>query len=214
MTDLRPPIEKAISEHDFSLIIFDPAYKLLGGRSENDAGEMANLMNEFEALAVQSGSAVGLAHHFSKGSQAGKFAIDRMSGSGVLARDPDAIITLTDHEEEDAYICETTLRAFPALPAFGLRWGFPQLRPCADVDVEGIKQPGRNKTFSEKQILELLPAKGLTFGDWLEKAKSEHGIGKTTFHKLLKVLQGNDLVFKQEGGIWMPFGQFTNVKVR
>jgi len=214
MTDLRPPIEKAISEHDFSLIIFDPAYKLLGGRSENDAGEMANLMNEFEALAVQSGSAVGLAHHFSKGSQAGKFAIDRMSGSGVLARDPDAIITLTDHEEEDAYICETTLRAFPALPAFGLRWDFPQLRPCADVDVEGIKQPGRNKAFSEKQILELLPSKGLTFGDWLEKAKNEHGIGKTSFYKLLKVLQENDLVFKQEGGIWMPFGRFTNVKVR
>ena len=46
MTDLRPPIEQAIEKHDFSLIIFDPAYKMLGDRSENDAGEMADLMNE------------------------------------------------------------------------------------------------------------------------------------------------------------------------
>ena len=209
MTDLRPPIEQAIEKHDFSMIIFDPAYKLLGNRSENDAGEMADLMNEFEALAVQSGSAICFAHHFSKGNQAGKFAIDRMSGSGVLARDPDAILIMSDHEEEDCYVCEPTLRAFPALPGFGLRWDFPQLRPCADVDVEGIKQPGRNKSFSDKQILELLPSSGLTFGDWLDKAKNEYGIGKTSFYKLLKSLQDNDLVFKQDGGLWMPFGQFT-----
>jgi hypothetical protein len=209
MTNLRPPIEQAIEKHDFSMIIFDPAYKLLGNRSENDAGEMADLMNEFEALAVQSGSAICFAHHFSKGNQAGKFSIDRMSGSGVLARDPDAILIMSDHEEEDCYVCEPTLRAFPALPGFGLRWDFPQLRPCADVDVEGIKQPGRNKAFSDKQILELLPSSGLTFGDWLEKAKNEYGIGKTSFYKLLKSLQDNDLVFKQDGGLWMPFGQFT-----
>jgi len=209
MTDLRPPIEQAIEKHDFSMIIFDPAYKLLGNRSENDAGEMADLMNEFEALAVQSGSAICFAHHFSKGNQAGKFSIDRMSGSGVLARDPDAILIMSDHEEEDCYVCEPTLRAFPALPGFGLRWDFPQLRPCADVDVEGIKQPGRNKAFSDKQILELLPSSGLTFGDWLDKAKNEYGIGKTSFYKLLKSLQDNDLVFKQDGGLWMPFGQFT-----
>jgi len=212
MTVLRPILERAIEQRDFSLLIFDPIYKLLGNRSENDASEMADLMNEFEALAVQSEAATIFAHHFSKGAQGSKFAIDRMSGSGVLARDPDAIAILSEHQEEDAYICETILRAFPALPPFGLRWDFPQLKPCADLDIEGIRQPGRNKAFSEKQLLDLLPSGGLTFGDWLEKAKDEHAIGKTTFYKLLKLLQDRDLVFKQEGGLWTPFGQFTNRK--
>jgi len=212
MTVLRPILERAIEQRDFSLLIFDPIYKLLGNRSENDASEMADLMNEFEALAVQSEAATIFAHHFSKGAQGSKFAIDRMSGSGVLARDPDAIAILSEHQEEDAYICETILRAFPALPPFGLRWDFPQLKPCADLDIEGIRQPGRNKAFSEKQLLDLLPSGGLKFGDWLEKAKDEHAIGKTTFYKLLKLLQDRDLVFKQEGGLWTPFGQFTNRK--
>ena len=212
MTVLRPILERAIEQRDFSLLIFDPIYKLLGRRSENDASEMADLMNEFEALAVQSEAATIFAHHFSKGAQGSKFAIDRMSGSGVLARDPDAIAILSEHQEEDAYICETILRAFPALPPFGLRWDFPQLKPCADLDIEGIRQPGRNKAFSEKQLLDLLPSGGLKFGDWLEKAKDEHAIGKTTFYKLLKLLQDRDLVFKQEGGLWTPFGQFTNRK--
>lgn len=210
MTVLRPVLAQAIESRDFSLLIFDPIYKLIGSRSENDAGDMADLMNEFEALAVDSGSALVFAHHFAKGAQGGKFAIDRMSGSGVLSRDPDAIMILSDHAEDNAYVCEPTLRCFPPIPAFGLRWDHPQLKPCDDLDVEGIRQPGRNKTYNEKQLLDLLPKDGLTFGDWLEKAKAEHGIGKTSFYRSLKKLQESDSVFKQDGGLWMPFGQFRS----
>jgi hypothetical protein len=208
MTVLRPILAQAIESRDFSLLIFDPIYKLIGSRSENDAGDMADLMNEFEALAVDSGSGMVFAHHFAKGAQGGKFAIDRMSGSGVLSRDPDAILILSDHEEDDCYVCEATLRCFPAIPPFALRWDFPQLKPCDDLDVEGIRQPGRKKTYNENQLLDLLPSDGLTFGDWLEKAKAEHGISKTSFFRSLKKLKDADTVFKQEGGIWMPFGQF------
>jgi hypothetical protein len=183
-------------------VIFDPVYKLLGSRSENDASEMANLMNEFEALAVESGSAVVFSHHFAKGAQAGKFAIDRMSGSGVLARDPDAVITLTDHQDEDTYICETTLRAFPALPPFGLRWEFPQLVPCADVDVDGIRQPGRKKKCNEKQLFDLLPRDGLKANDWMDLAKEEFGVSRSLFYELVKKLGDGDMVFKHKDGSW------------
>jgi len=37
---------------------------------------------------VKTGAAVGFGAHYSKGNQAGKEAIDRVSGSGVFARDP------------------------------------------------------------------------------------------------------------------------------
>jgi hypothetical protein len=204
MTVLRPILERAIEQRDFSLLIFDPIYKLLGNRSENDASEMADLMNEFEALAVQSTAATIFAHHFSKGAQGSKFAIDRMSGSGVLARDPDAIAILSEHQEEDAYICETILRAFPALPPFGLRWDFPQLKPCADLDVEGIRQPGRKKKCSDKQIFDLLHRDGLTSNEWQDRAKEEYDVGRSLFYQVMQRLEKTDMVFKHQEGVWMP----------
>ena len=53
--------------------------------------------------------------------QAGKEAIDRIGGSGVFARDPD-VITMTPHEEKDAYIIDLTLRALPQIQPFVVRW--------------------------------------------------------------------------------------------
>ena len=58
------------------------------------------------------GAAVAFGAHFAKGNAAGKEHLDRVSGSGVWARDPDAIITATRHEEDDAFAVEMTLRNF------------------------------------------------------------------------------------------------------
>ena len=138
----------------------------------------------------------------SPGAKSGKFAIDRMSGSGVMGRDPDAILTLTDLEEDNTYSCETTLRAFPSMPAFGLRWDFPQLKPCADVDVEGIREPGRKRKCDEKQLFDLLPRDGLKGSDWMDQAKEELGVGRTVFYELVKKLSEGNLVFKHEDGSW------------
>ena len=63
--------------------------------------------------------------HFSKGNQAGKESIDRVSGSGVFGRDPDSILSLTPHEERDCFTLEATLRIFPPIDPVVLRWAFP-----------------------------------------------------------------------------------------
>ncbi|MEI6656620.1 MAG: hypothetical protein WCP45_17795, partial [Verrucomicrobiota bacterium] len=97
-------------------------YKGLGSRNENDAGDIASLLNEVEQLAVKSGAAVVFGAHFSKGNQAGKDSIDRIGGSGVFARDPDVILTMTPHEDADAHVIDLTLRTLPPVPAFVVRW--------------------------------------------------------------------------------------------
>ena len=66
------------------LIILDPSYKLLHGRDENKAGDIAALLDEFEVLAVKTGAAVAFGAHYSKGNQAQKESIDRVGGSGVF----------------------------------------------------------------------------------------------------------------------------------
>ena len=103
ITLLRPGLEEQLTKHQFGLIIVDPAYKVLGDRDENANGEIASLMNEFEGLAQKTGAAIVVAHHFAKGDSTAKNAMDRMCGAGAWARDPDSIVVLTPHEEENCF---------------------------------------------------------------------------------------------------------------
>ena len=47
-----------------------------------------------------------VAGHFAKGNASAKGTIDRISGSGVFARDPDSLVVFTRHEEEGAFVVE------------------------------------------------------------------------------------------------------------
>ncbi len=127
-TDARvilPRIAKEIHKHGFTLVIIDPLYKILGDREENAAKDMADLMLAIERLAVVLNAAVFFGAHFSKGNQSLKEAMDRSGGSGVLARDPDTIITMTQHEEDEAYTVNMILRNFPPQEPFAIRREHP-----------------------------------------------------------------------------------------
>lgn len=145
---LIPKILARVKDQRYALIVLDPIYKGLGKRDENKAGDIASLCNEIEQLAVQSGAAVVFGAHYSKGNQAGKDAIDRIGGSGVFARDPDVILTMTPHEEKDAYVIDLTLRALPQLEAFVVRWGGALFArdPHADPSrMKALAKPGAKK---------------------------------------------------------------------
>ena len=77
----------------YAVIIIDPIYKVITG-DENDAASMAAFCNFFDRIAFGTGAAVAYCHHHSKGEQGAKKAQDRASGSGVFARDPDALIDM------------------------------------------------------------------------------------------------------------------------
>lgn len=140
---LIPKILARIKDSQYALIILDPIYKGLGKRDENKAGDIASLCNEIEQLAVQSGAAVVFGAHYSKGNQSGKDAIDRIGGSGVFARDPDVILTMTPHEERDAYVVDLTLRALPHVDPFVVRWQGVAFERDASADASRVRQPGK-----------------------------------------------------------------------
>jgi len=141
---LIPKILTRIKDGRYTLIILDPIYKGLGKRDENKAGDIASLCNEIELLAVQSGAAVVFGAHYSKGNQAGKEAIDRIGGSGVFARDPDVILTMTPHEERDAYVVDLTLRALPQVDPFVVRWQSVTFARDDSADASCIRKPGKS----------------------------------------------------------------------
>ncbi|MBP2966872.1 AAA family ATPase, partial [Acinetobacter baumannii] len=88
MDKLAPKLIRRAQKQNYIAVIIDPIYKVLTG-DENSAHEMANFTNQFDKIATELNCAVIYCHHHSKGSQGGKNSIDRSSGSGVFARDPD-----------------------------------------------------------------------------------------------------------------------------
>lgn len=95
MRVLAPKLIRRAKKRNFDMIVIDPIYKVITG-AENEAGDMAEFCNQFDKVAHQLGAAVVYCHHHSKGEQGQKAAMDRASGSGVFARDPDAIIDLIE----------------------------------------------------------------------------------------------------------------------
>lgn len=97
MNELAPKLIRRAIKKNYIAIIIDPIYKVITG-DENSADQMARFCNQFDKVCTELDAAVIYCHHHSKGSQGGKRAMDRASGSGVFARDPDAILDLIELE--------------------------------------------------------------------------------------------------------------------
>lgn len=103
MDKLAPKLIRRASKKNYIAVIIDPIYKVITG-DENSADQMANFCNQFDKICNELGTAVIYCHHHSKGSQGNKRSMDRASGSGVFARDPDALLDLIELElTEDSY---------------------------------------------------------------------------------------------------------------
>lgn len=132
MANLTAPLIEAVRGGGYALVVVDPVYKGMGDRDENAAGDINRLLNELEKVCGETGVALAFSHHFAKGNATEKAAIDRMSGSGVWARDPDAVLTLTPPatqkrgkeaiQPEHDLDLECALRAHPPVESSALWW--------------------------------------------------------------------------------------------
>lgn len=110
MDKLAPKLIRRSLKKNYQAVIIDPIYKVLTG-DENSADQMAHFTNQFDKVATELGCSVIYCHHHSKGAQGGKKSMDRASGSGVFARDPDALIDLVELELNDNLIKQHTDKA-------------------------------------------------------------------------------------------------------
>ena len=97
---LAPRLIRRATGKDYDAIIFDPLYKINQG-DENSASEMGKFFNQLDHICAKLGTSIICCHHHSKGSQGGKFSMDRASGSGVFARDPDALLDMIQLNPRD-----------------------------------------------------------------------------------------------------------------
>lgn len=95
LDQLVPKLIRRAEKKKYIAVVVDPIYKVITG-DENSASEMAKFCNQFDKIADALGASVIYAHHHSKGAQGGKKSMDRASGSGVFARDPDALLDMIE----------------------------------------------------------------------------------------------------------------------
>ena len=101
MDKLAPKLIRRAGKKGYTAVILDPIYKVITG-DENSADQMAKFCNQFDVVCGALDCAVIYCHHHSKGAQGGKRSMDRASGSGVFARDPDAMLDMTELTITDA----------------------------------------------------------------------------------------------------------------
>ena len=163
---LVPKLIRRVRDQHFDAIIIDPIYKVITG-DENNASDMAAFCNQFDKICAETGCATIYCHHHSKGTQGQKRAMDRASGSGVFARDPDAQLDMIQLElTEDmmnnvrdgnstAWRLESSLREFPNIIPVNFWFEYPIHRidvanSLRAMPAQGSQAAGRVKNTRSK----------------------------------------------------------------
>jgi hypothetical protein len=138
-------IKSVIAKDQFKVVIIDPIYKFLLGKNESDNGQVAQMLEDLTVFCMETEVGMVYVHHHSKGNQVGKESLDRGSGAGAWSRDPDAVLDLSEHKastpEDRIFTAEVTIRDFPPIKDFVVRWKFPLLqRDTTGLDPSELKQ--------------------------------------------------------------------------
>lgn len=175
MDKLVPKLIRRAAKQNYIAIILDPIYKVITG-DENSADQMAHFCNQFDRICTELNCSVIYCHHHSKGVQVGKRSMDRASGSGVFARDPDALLDMIELELDDdlrasaqvameltpeeaerltAWRIDGTLREFPKFKPIDMFFNYPvhvmdSRKILTEAKAEGTPKP--KKSRKEKDL--------------------------------------------------------------
>lgn len=165
MDKLAPKLIRRAAKKNYTAIIIDPIYKIITG-DENSADQMAHFCNQFDKVCTELNCAVIYCHHHSKGAQGSKRSMDRASGSGVFARDADALLDMIQLNTSEqvglpgtAWRIEGTLREFEPFKPLNVWFEYPvhriddsgeleKLTPDCDKDP---RQKGRETRTKQKK---------------------------------------------------------------
>jgi len=174
--ELLPGVKHKVERGGYKVVILDPIYKTLLG-DENDAKVVSEFCNALDNLATTKGCSVIFCHHHNKSASENTAAQNRSSGSGVFARDPDAIVDLleispfnkdgmplevTVPEREDLELhdyafymrMEASLREFPPISPTELVFNYPVHYVVKGLEnargVDGAR-PQSNSQYTKKE---------------------------------------------------------------
>ena len=201
---LEKHITNFVKEMKIGFIIFDPIYKI-EDFDENKAQDVSALLKWFEILCSKLNVAIAFSHHYAKGNSSAKESIDRASGSGVWARDPDALLMLSNHEEEDVIVLESHLRNFPPQPPICIKWTTPVWNKTMDYSPEDLKGK-KEKESNKKKQMNVVGLSNVLMACGISQITSENinriaditGASKQTIYKYWKIIKSTRAEYGEE----------------
>lgn len=207
----RDELLKTIDDYGIEVVFIDPFYKLLGTADERISAELIPTLTMLEEINRMSSASIACAAHHIKGNLANRDPIDRISGGGSLARNPDNLITITKHKQRHAFSVDVICRDHPPIDSFVVEWKFPLLVRNTELDPSDIETysangNGSKQEYSVDSILRVLHEHDDEFS---AKSKiqaivsDETGMSKSTFYNLWGKLERCGDVFKSKAsGNW------------
>lgn len=205
-------IRRCRNEGPFIAIVLDPLYKVQQG-DENSAEAITSFCNALDKIAQETGAAVIYDHHHPKGFMGERKAIDRGAGSGVFARDADAIIDLSTlspdremlerigkkiMEGEKPMLMSFVLRDFKDGNDLPMWFRFP-IHYVADpgeldgAPVEGSREDNLNKsskrttaTERKQELDEVFALAGGSVDGFVKSSEMQKFINRSTLYNYLK----------------------------
>ena len=189
---------QATSRGEYGVVIIDPTYKVQPG-DENSAQDIARLTHGIDELCETLRCSAVYSHHHSKGAKGNTAAMDRGSGSGVFARDADALLDLSPLEPDGggqawlnslgegatAWQLSMVLRDFPTPEPRNLAFAYPVHVVDEDGNLGGSVLQGslaqsrkRGGETARKRSQELVEAQDATIGRAISDCR-ESGVDPT-----------------------------------
>lgn len=198
-------IAELIQHEKPDVVIFDPLYKMMDG-GENAVEDMRPILKQFDALCEHLNVTIIIVHHDTKGDPSQRSIIDRGAGSGVLARDYDAKITITPQDDYGPYTIEMSCRNYDPqiapLDSFVAEWE-DGIYIRTDDPVPNMSTKDRPKKLSLDDKIdsimisfESMNTNGLMpYPMFKELMKSCH-IGMNGYSDMVSILEEKELLFK------------------
>ena len=201
--ELLPKLDKQIRSGQYGAIILDSIYKLYPSDvEENSNSDVGRFLNSLEQLALKANAAVIYSHHYSKGNQANKAAIDRSSGGGAWGRDPDTVLSVTEHATEGCYSVDLSLRDHPKQEPFVVRVNWPNVFIDCALDPKKLKTTQFSSKYDVDTLLARMAVKSYSATELQKELRKDLDMSQGTFYALWTEAKETEGVKQGENKKW------------
>lgn len=184
-------IQETINQEGIEVVIFDPFYKMFEG-DESDVESVKTVLAIFDRITTESKCALIYVHHDKKGSTDKTEQRDRGAGVGLLARDYDAGLAISEHDHEpDAIVVDFLLRNYQPIEPITAEWNddcfhLSGLQPL--VKKQGRRAPSLDSDSLAEKACSFLALGAIPSVEFRQKIRTELGLTHTQERVLIAKL--------------------------
>ncbi len=176
-------IRAQAKKHGAQVVVLDPFYLMVG--DESDQIEVKQAIREIKRFAADDMTLV-MVFHAAKGRIGDRQVIDRISGSGIFARDASTMISLCEHASEaDAVVVTPVTRNHPPKEPRTVRFEDGAFVQTEIAAVEKNSQTKPKRVITDDEIRACFSEKERDYSDTIFTIKTRLGIGDNRAKEIL-----------------------------